>query len=385
MEHRFELIPEREKWREKLAAAGLRYHSVGGRYWIEGERLAIPERDIELLERATRETHLMYVDLAEDVCARGDVERLGFPAELASAIDWSFKNERDLTLMGRFDFLHCPGEKGMARWKCAEYNADCPTLLIESSVAQWFWAQETAPGEQQFNQIHEKLVDRFAFLKERLPDTLHVAGFEGSAEEACHLEYVRDCAIQGGFVAKSAWLEQLEWNAERFETLKTPSQESVETLYKIAPWEWLFERGVNTAIHSATRTLEPMWKAILSNKGALAMLWERHEGHPCLLPSFLEPGPLSGERFVKKPFFSRSGQNMSLYSAEGALEDYTDGYLNPAQFLYQRYAPIDPRGGRFLTYGSWVVGEEPAGLGVRESSRWAANERTCLFLPHVCV
>ncbi|WP_210694125.1 glutathionylspermidine synthase family protein, partial [Pseudomonas protegens] len=27
----------------------------------------------------------------------------------------------------------------------------------------------------------------------------------------------------------------------------------------------------------------PPWKAILSNKGALALLWERHAGHPNLL------------------------------------------------------------------------------------------------------
>ena len=33
--------------------------------------------------------------------------------------------------------------------------------------------------------------------------------------------------------------------------------------------------------------LEPAWKAALSNKGLLPVLWEMFEGHPNLLPAFL--------------------------------------------------------------------------------------------------
>ena len=39
---------------------------------------------------------------------------------------------------------------------------------------------------------------------------------------------------------------------------------------------------------SKVQLIEPPWKAILSNKGVLPLLWQRHEGHPNLLPAFFD-------------------------------------------------------------------------------------------------
>ena len=40
-----------------------------------------------------------------------------------------------------------------------------------------------------------------------------------------------------------------------------------------------------------TRWIEPPWKAILSNKGILPLLWEMFPDHPNLLPAFFEDDP----------------------------------------------------------------------------------------------
>ena len=48
---------------------------------------------------------------------------------------------------------------GKAPPRLLEYNADTPTALLEASVAQWFWLQDCFPTADQFNSIHERLID----------------------------------------------------------------------------------------------------------------------------------------------------------------------------------------------------------------------------------
>ena len=40
---------------------------------------------------------------------------------------------------------------------------------------------------------------------------------------------------------------------------------------------------------ASTVWFELPWKSILSNKGALALLWELHPNHPNLLPTYIDP------------------------------------------------------------------------------------------------
>ncbi len=66
-----------------------------------------------------------------------------------------------------------------------------------------------------------------------------------------------------------------------------------------------------------TRWIEPPWKAVLSNKGILPLLWEMFPRHPNLLPAFFEDDPRAeglGTSFVRKPLYSREGANVSLIS-----------------------------------------------------------------------
>ena len=63
--------------------------------------------------------------------------------------------------------------------------------------------------------------------------------------------------------------------------------------------------------YTATRWIEPPWKLILSSKGILALLWELFPHHPNLLEAYLSrPGSLRD--YVRKPFFSREGANITI-------------------------------------------------------------------------
>ena len=60
-------------------------------------------------------------------------------------------------LYGRMDLAYNGYEL-----KLLEYNADTPTALVESAVAQWYWLKAVFPEADQFNSIHEHLVAKWS-------------------------------------------------------------------------------------------------------------------------------------------------------------------------------------------------------------------------------
>ena len=70
----------------------------------------------------------------------------------------------------------------------------------------------------------------------------------------------------------------------------------------------------------ATRFIEPPWKAILSNKGILPLLWEKEPPHPNLLPAYFEDDPRRAQlqgRYAKKPLYSREEAFILASEKEG--------------------------------------------------------------------
>jgi glutathionylspermidine synthase len=76
-----------------------------------------------------------------------------------------------------------------------------------------------------------------------------------------------------------------------------------------------------------TRWIEPPWKAVLSNKGILPLLWEMFPNHPNLLPAFFEDDARAaelGSSYVRKPLLSREGANVTLVSGGMPLDEQQD-------------------------------------------------------------
>ena len=66
------------------------------------------------------------------------------------------------------------------RRKLLEYNADTPTALVEASVAQWFWLQDTHPEADQFNSIHERLIEAW---RRWAGTTIHFSSIKDQPED----------------------------------------------------------------------------------------------------------------------------------------------------------------------------------------------------------
>ena len=117
---------------------------------------------------------------------------------------------------------------------------------------------------------------------------------------------------------------------------------------------------------------------VLSNKGILPILWELFPDHPNLLPAYFEPGRIAGD-YVQKPLLSREGANVTIHRQGAVLA--AEGEYGAEGFVYQAYAPIPRYGSDYATVGAWIVGDEPAGIGIREDET-LITRNTSRFVPH---
>jgi glutathionylspermidine synthase len=117
---------------------------------------------------------------------------------------------------------------------------------------------------------------------------------------------------------------------------------------------------------------------ILSNKGLLPLLWELYPNHPNLLPAFFTRGPL-GDTYVKKPLLSREGSNVEIVTPN--MVTAAPGPYGREGWVYQAFLPLPQFEGWHPVIGSWVVGDEPAGIGIRETEGLITGDQ-CYFVPH---
>ncbi|WP_424814730.1 glutathionylspermidine synthase family protein [Roseococcus sp. YIM B11640] len=380
--------PARPDWRAKLEEVGLTYHSDGqepqpgtdgGLWWHEASHWRLTSAEVDLLDDATAELHARCLDAVDHLVNRDPAalrEAFALPEWFADYLQRSWRRG-DPSLMGRFD-LAFDDQAGAV--KMLEYNADTPTLAIETAVAQWFWLQDTHPDADQFNSLHEKLLDRFRTLAPLIgAQVLHFAAFEESAEEWAHATYFRDLAGQAGIRTIGIDINAIGWNGQHF---LDQAGRRIAFLHKLYPWEWARqdEFGPHLAGDSCG-VLEPPWKAVLSDKAILPVLWKLFPGHPNLLEAVPGQVALAGA-CVHKPCLGREGSNIAMLRNGQSIAS-TGGPYAPehARFVTQAMARLPQQDGWNAVIGSWIAGDQPAGIIIRES-RDAIMRDTSRVVPH---
>jgi glutathionylspermidine synthase len=365
---------EREQWQEKAERIGFYFHSIGDGYWHERAYYRFSAREVDLIEEATAELHQRCLEAVDHIVRKDWFERLAIPLHVVPHILRSWV-QREPALYGRFD-LAFDGERQI---KMLEYNADTPTSLLEASVMQWDWLRDRAPRCDQFNSLHERLVA--AWGKRVLPgQLLHFAALKGSDEDLGTIEYLRDTAIEAGMATRTLFVDEIAWEQSRQCFVDTHGSR-IDSLFKLYPWEWMIHDPFYKLIEQCSvRVIEPAWKMLLSNKAILPILWELFPGHPHLLPAYFEPERLQ-KGWVKKPFLSREGANITIHSARGDEDFCTDGDYGQEGYIYQQLFPLPKLGGKHPVIGSWVVDDAPAGMGIREDST-LVTKNTSWFVPH---
>jgi len=372
---REERVP-RIDWVKKVEELGFHFHSIDGVYWDERACYRFSAAEVDKLELATGELQTRCIEAVQHVIERRDYARFQIPEAFHALIERSWEND-EKSLFGRFDLSW----DGTGDPRMLEYNADTPTSLIEASVVQWYWLQDVYPQHDQFNSIHEKLIERWKDMRAQLPadGRVYFSADSSSAEDQGNLDYLRDTAIQAGLEALPIDIADVGWDGKRFVDM---SDKPINALFKLYPWEWMVrEEFGKHLLAGTTRVIEPAWKMLLSNKAILPVLWEMFPDHPNLLKAAFEPGKFATD-YVKKPIYSREGANVSI-SAEGEVIE-APGEYGEEGFIWQAYHRLPTFGANHTVIGSWIIGEEPAGIGIREDES-PITKNTSRFVPHYFV
>jgi len=375
--------PERDDWRTTAEETGFDFHTLDGeRYWDERACYAFTLEQIERqIEAPTAEIEAMCLELVgRAIDDEHDLRRLKIPEAFWPLISESWHRD-DASLYGRLDLSF--DDRGPA--KLLEYNADTPTSIFEAAVFQWTWLEQAIERRiipahaDQFNSIHERLIEAWKKLGGGRP--LHLAGTIENAEDAGTLAYLEDTARQAGLATTLIDIEDIGW---RDDGSFVDPDGSIELMFKLYPWEWMFHDAFGERLIKApTRWIEPPWKAILSNKGILPLLWEMFPNHPNLLPAYFEDdagAAALGTSFVRKPLYSREGANVALISGGVTIAEQ-EGPYGAEGFIRQALAPLPNFSGQYPVLGSWLIDHTPCGLSIREDENPITGNAS-RFLPH---
>lgn len=371
-------IAPRDNWKEKLESLSFQFHSLDNKYWNESAFYEFTMPQVDAIEQATNTLFEMCLKAVEHVIENKLYDKLYINPELIPLIERSWENEEP-SFYGRFDLAY----DGTGFPKMLEFNADTPTSLYEGSAIQWHWLNDVFPDSDQFNSIHERLLNYFHGCVEYFQgETVYFACISGSIEDFTTVEYLRDIAYQAGLKTKFVYMEDIGWN--RFKNIFVDyDNEPIKNIFKLYPWEWIIEEefGKNLLVDkNQTKWIEPAWKAILSNKGILPILWELFPDNPYLLPAYFD-SPNGMEKYVEKPIYSREGANVAIFDGEAVAES-TEGEYGEEGYIYQEYIKLPNFDGNHAVIGSWVIDGESAGMGIRESDSMITNNFS-RFVPHI--
>ncbi len=379
---RIPLTPRRD-WQKTAKAKGFLFHHIDGEiYWDESAYYALTLEEIESgLEDPAQELADMCLDLVADVVNSEEMlGALAIPPLFWDMIRDSWQRNEP-SLYGRFDFAY----DGHGPAKLYEYNADTPTALYEAAYFQWLWLEErikdgALPKDaDQFNSIQERLVETFAGFG--VTGRMHFASMKDSEEDRATVEYVRDCAEQAGIAGRQMFMEDIGTDSQGL--FVDPDGQPIHWLFKLYPWEFMWQDQFSSLLPKCDTTfVEPAWKMILSNKGILPLLWERHPGHPNLLPAWfydITKAPLVKD-YVVKPLLSREGANIYVFRDHKQVFA-ADGRYGGEGYIGQQLCPPPFVDGQGPVCGVWIVGGKSCGLGIREDKS-PITSNLSRFIPH---
>jgi len=367
--------PERANWEALIYEQGLTFHSAAMPYWREDAHYRVSLGLVTRLMQATDRLHAMCLEAVRCVIAERRYTQLGLPAWAEPLIVQSWMADTP-SIIGRFDLAVDPQTLDV---RMLEYNADTPTSLLEAGRIQRLWRDTLFPGYDQWNTIEGDLIAAWKHAKQWSRQHRLFCMSMPDQEDIANVVYTAMAAASAGWEVQSGFVSDVTYEDGRF---RGPLGERLDVISKLYPWEWLLDDPACESIDLRRETwLEPPWKMILSSKGILPLLWELFPGHPNLLAAGYGAPPAHIEAHVRKPVWSREGQNIIRTDASGNVESRPGEYgENP--WIWQELAVIPSFDPWHPVIGSWVIGGVSAGIGIRESWGPITDNRS-LFVPHI--
>jgi len=188
----------RQGWEKTVESQGFYFHTTDEQqpYWDESVYYRFGRAEIDAIEKATYALNDMCLKAVDHVIANDLGAQFQIPATHWDWVKASWERD-EVTIYGRFDLAY----DGSGPPKLLEYNADTPTSLLEAAVIQWFWMKDVFPNLDQFNSIHERLIEAWKAAGMAMPGPWTFAAASGHLEDYMTTNYLRDTAMQAGLDA----------------------------------------------------------------------------------------------------------------------------------------------------------------------------------------
>jgi len=315
---------------------------------------------------------------------------LGIPDNLVDLIKFSWDDDRNIHLYGRFDLA---GGVDGRPIKLIEFNADTATCLPETAVVQYAHLRANGLDEsQQFNTLFEALTSQFEELLAQHPDlqpTLLLSAMRNIPEDDANVALIGEAAREAGFEIEFDFVDSVEFSAEEgifWQNPKNGQFEKLDFWFKLVPWESIAEGEpeLTTILTEIIKkrlavVLNPAYALLFQSKYILKILWELYPNHPLLLET--DTKPLSGKACVEKVLFGREGSNVRILNADGSERQAVAGEYGDYPRIYQEYVAFTTDSAGFTYQAGVFYAGDACGLGFRRGGLILDN--TAGFVGHV--
>jgi glutathionylspermidine synthase len=357
--------------------------------YIPQDVVLLRKDEAEAYGSAAEKLYEMFIEAGQYVIDHNLFATLGIPENITELIRYTWEDDRNLHLYGRFDLSG--GINGQPI-KLIEFNADTATCIPETAVVQWAHLKSNKFNDSmQFNTLFETLTSNFRRLRginQDLAPTLLISSMRDNAEDDTNVTVLGEAAKEAGFEVAYQYIEEVEFSPEEGIFVENERGEfhQYNFWFKHVPWEYiaydepeLAQTLTQIVSNRKAVIINPAYTLLFQSKGILKVLWDLYPYHPLLLETDHEP--LAHKTYVEKVMFGREGANVRIVDSHGKVLHQKEGEYGDYGKIYQEYTEfLKDAAGNHYQAGVFFA-YEACGLGYRRGG--AIIENTAQFVGHI--
>jgi len=313
--------------------------------YFSEELLGIYRSEVEQLRRISDEAFYLFQRATDKIIAEQKLGELGIPLSFQKCIEHSWKNKnKHPFLYGRFDIN---GGLKSDYGRIIEFNADTCSTLPETLLWQPLQLEQLKGNPQSFNTLKFDIKDVLSNLKSYLgkDKPVFLGTSFGYIEDKENVNCIIDIAYEAGYKPFYSDLEYVIFSDEGVFHQIGDEYEDVDVLFKMIPWDWMFNDEPELAhtlsdliLNDKVVVLNPPYTAIWQNKKFLAYITQNFPNN-ILAETYLSKEP-SLYNYVQKPVYGRLGENISI-EAMGNSEAKSKGDFGHQDMVFQKFYPMN--------------------------------------------
>ena len=276
----------RVDWPRIVESQGLLFHSIDGMpYWDETAYYLFEAKEVDAIETATARLDALCLEAVGHVIGERRLDEFDIPppstasssrAGSATSTPSTAGSTWRSTARGRPSSSSTTPTRRPRSWRPRSSSGS-------GSRTSWLAGRPETRDFDQFNSIHERLIEAWGRVGRELGPRVTFAAIEESLEDVMTITYLRDTAIQAGLETQPIPSRGSAGTPAVGPSPTSASGRSRSSSSSTPGSGCSASRSAGTLPIAPTRWLEPPWKMVLSNKAILVVLWELFPESPYLL------------------------------------------------------------------------------------------------------